>query len=203
MAEHRIPLEPENVYHVYTHANGSENLFREEENYLYFLRKYAERIHPIVETFAYCLMPNHLHFMIRVRSLEHLSALRGFETLEGLELSERISRQFSHLFNGYTQAYNNRFQRKGSLFIPRCKRKRVENDAYFTRLIAYIHNNPVHHHFVRDLCEWAHSSWHSYLLDKPTRISKDEGLSWFGGREEFVKIHQELRAKDVILDFEM
>jgi putative transposase len=98
-------FEPERVYHIYTHANGSENLFREEENYLYFLKKYAEQIYPIAETFAYCLMPNHLHLMIRIRKEEEIicvikSHLQGFRNLGGV-----ISQRFSNLFNGYTKAY--------------------------------------------------------------------------------------------------
>lgn len=62
-------FEPERVYHIYTHANGSENLYREEGNYRYFLKKYVEHIYPVVETYAYCLIPNHLHRVVRVRKL--------------------------------------------------------------------------------------------------------------------------------------
>lgn len=62
------PLYPEKVYHIYNHANGNENLFRNPANYSYFLEKYSEYIYPIAETYAYCLMPNHFHLMIKVRS---------------------------------------------------------------------------------------------------------------------------------------
>lgn len=63
-------LLPETVYHNYNHANGSEDLFRKDENYRYFLQKYSEYIYPIAETYAYCLMPNHFHLMVKVRSEE-------------------------------------------------------------------------------------------------------------------------------------
>ena len=56
MPQKRILLEPERTYHIWTHANGSENLFRCDENYRYFMRRYRHYIHPVVETFAYCLM---------------------------------------------------------------------------------------------------------------------------------------------------
>ena len=68
----KVILEPERVFHIFTHANGSENLFREEGNYRYFLKKYAEHIYPVAETFAYCLMPNHLHLMVRIRKEEEI-----------------------------------------------------------------------------------------------------------------------------------
>lgn len=43
-------------YHVYNHAIGHENLFGTPENYRYFLRKYAEYLHPVCQTYAYCLI---------------------------------------------------------------------------------------------------------------------------------------------------
>jgi REP element-mobilizing transposase RayT len=70
MPQPRIPLEPERMYHIWTHANGSENLFRTDENYRYFLDKYTWYIQPVADTFAYCLMPNHLHLMVRVKGEE-------------------------------------------------------------------------------------------------------------------------------------
>jgi len=60
--------EPEGIYHIYNHANGSEDMFIDEENYYYFLKKYAEKLNGVVSTFAYCLMPNHFHLLIKVRS---------------------------------------------------------------------------------------------------------------------------------------
>lgn len=205
MPQPTTPLQPQITYHIYTHANGSENLFREDENYYYFLNKYSEYIHPIAETFAYCLMPNHIHLMVRMRGegelLKFFSSkqkdLTGFQNLSGL-----ISRQFGNFLNAYAKAYNERFDRRGSLFERPFGRKPIENASYFTALIAYIHNNPVHHGFVKDAREWPHSSYHSYLLDKRTKIAREEGLEWFGGREEFIKIHQELKKKDVMLEFE-
>src|SRR5699024_1493190 len=195
MPQPRIPLEAGTMYHVWTHANGSENLFREAENYTYFLEKYAHHVYPVVDTFAYCLMPNHLHLMIRVRSkqevLEYLRVkkedpnLQGFGNLGGF--SNFISQQFSNLFNAYTKAFNNKYGRMGSLFKPNFERKLVDSDTYFTQLIAYIHNNPVHHGFVKAPSDWPYSSWHAYLLNKPTKINKKEGLKWLGGKDAFIK----------------
>jgi REP element-mobilizing transposase RayT len=64
------PLIPETFYHVYNHANGKENLFVNHGNYVYFLKKYSEHLYPYIETYAYCLLPNHFHLLIRVRSEE-------------------------------------------------------------------------------------------------------------------------------------
>ena len=61
-------FQPHQVFHVWTHANGKENLFKEDQNYLFFLRKYDKYISPVADTFAYCLMPNHIHFMVRIKA---------------------------------------------------------------------------------------------------------------------------------------
>ena len=210
MPQNRIPLEPGRVYHIWTHANGDENLFREEKNYIYFLEKYTYHIEPVAETFAYCLMPNHLHLMVKVKGEEEVleflrekkldSTLQGFGTLGGF--SNVISRQFSHLFNGYTQAFNKLYNRKGSLFIPNFKRKLVDSDSYFGILIAYIHNNPVHHGFTNKLGQWPHSSWQAYLQRKITKINREEGMNWYGGRDEFLRVHRDIIMEKLFSLFE-
>ncbi len=60
-------LKPDTSYHIFNHANGFENVFREPENYRFFLEKYRKYILPVAETYAYCLMPNHFHIVVRIR----------------------------------------------------------------------------------------------------------------------------------------
>ena len=93
-----IPLISEQYYHIYNCGNNGENLFFEERNYPYFLKLYAKYIYPVTNTYAYCLMKNHFHLLVRMKPLEDLE---GFENLPGL-----YSRQFSNLFNAYTKAIN-------------------------------------------------------------------------------------------------
>jgi REP element-mobilizing transposase RayT len=149
-----IPLKPNEMYHIYNHANGNDNLFRNEENYAYFLKRYAYFIHPIAKTYAYCLMPNHFHLLVKIRSEEGIAitfpkirTLEKLEILEKLEFDKFISKQFANLFSSYTQSYNIVFRRKGSLFIKNFQRKPVKSEAYFTSLVQYIHRNPLHHGF--------------------------------------------------------
>ena len=61
------PLEAEQYYHIYNRGNNGETLFREERNYRYFLNLYAKYIEPVAETFAYCLLKNHFHFLVHVK----------------------------------------------------------------------------------------------------------------------------------------
>lgn len=64
-------METEKFYHIYNHANGNENLFIEEENYHFFLQQWDKYISPIADTYAYCLIPNHIHFLIRIKTNLH------------------------------------------------------------------------------------------------------------------------------------
>ncbi|MBC8343834.1 MAG: transposase [Bacteroidetes bacterium] len=64
----------DHYYHIFNHANGPENLFVEEKNYIFFLDKYKLYITPLVHTIAYCLMPNHFHMLIRVKTLKEIQA---------------------------------------------------------------------------------------------------------------------------------
>jgi putative transposase len=170
----KVQFESGAFYHVWTHANGLDNLFREEENYKFFLSKYAIYIHPVAKTFAYCLMPNHFHLMIQIR--------------EGLDTNP--SKDFSNFLNSYTQAFNKKYQRKGSLFIPNINRRKIDSDSYFTRCITYIHQNPSHHGFVKDFRDWRFSSWKSLVSTLPTKIEKPAVLDWFGGIDGLLKDHE-------------
>ncbi len=69
------PLVPDTSFHIYNHANGFENVFKEAENYRFFLEKYQLHISPIAETYAYCLMPNHFHLVVRIRKREVIENL--------------------------------------------------------------------------------------------------------------------------------
>ncbi|MEO9475513.1 MAG: transposase [Cyclobacteriaceae bacterium] len=171
-------------YHVYNHANGDENLFRQDENYHYFLKLWAKYIEPIADTYAYCLMPNHFHALIRIKSEENMGNQTGFQNLSGF-----ISKTFSNFFNAYAKAYNKMYERRGSLFNRPFKAKEIDSDAYLIAVITYIHRNPVHHGFCDTLEAWPHSSYHAYYSQQATKLKRQETLEWFGGVDAMEKRH--------------
>ncbi|MEP7278592.1 MAG: hypothetical protein ABI813_08125 [Bacteroidota bacterium] len=198
-------LQPSSFYHIYNHGNGNENIFREEENYRFFLEKYDLYISPVAETFSWCLMPNHFHLLIKIKDETTLlnPAFPKFKTLEKLVAANDISRQFSNLFSSYAQAYNKKYKRMGSLFLKNFSRRIITTDSYFSKIIHYIHANPVHHGFVKAICDWHWSSYNTFLSNHPTKINRDEVLNWFGGKEGFIQFHQQpvyLKGKDMFDD---
>ena len=65
MADPKIPLEEDRFYHIYNHAVGDELFFKSDENYKFFLRRFKKYVHPYVDLYAYCLMSNHFHFVVK------------------------------------------------------------------------------------------------------------------------------------------
>jgi putative transposase len=180
MSTTQEPLERNNFYHVYNKTVGNEKMFSRNENYIFFLEKYKKYITPVADTYAWCLMPNHFHFLIRVKG-EGKETLRGFETLVGL--------QFSHLFNSYAQAYNKQNNRSGSLFKNRFKRKKITDDYYLRQLVLYIHYNPIIHKLCDNINDWKFSSYPAIVNGEDGFLKRKEILEWFESKDNFIFCH--------------
>ncbi len=170
------------------------------------MKRYAFFINPVAETYAYCLMPNHLHLLVKIKDTKQLQEAfqkkkQTDDELKSEDIPNFISREFGSLFSSYTQAFNKQQQRRGSLFIPNFKRKLVDSDKYFTQIVHYIHANPVKHGFVRDLAEWKYSSFLSFISIQNTSLRRDEVLKWFGDIEQYLKFHKENQT-NFLMDFE-
>jgi putative transposase len=65
-------LEPSKYYHIFNRANGWEKMFFTDENYTFFISKFQYYISPVADIYAYCLIPNHLHFLLKIKSEKEL-----------------------------------------------------------------------------------------------------------------------------------
>lgn len=198
------PLLPSTYYHIFNHANGDEDLFREPENYRYFLQQYYKHINGIADTYCYCLMPNHFHLLIRIKPAEAITThLPGFKNLAGVAASNFLSKQFSNFFNGYTKAFNNKFDRNGSLFLKNFKKKAIVNRRHLVDVILYIHLNPVKHGFRKHPKDWKWTSYHSLHLERLNFINTlfDSQENYFQAHEEKIKSYDDYdKLEDYFLD---
>jgi hypothetical protein len=103
---------------------------------------------------------------------------------------KKPSQYFSNLFNSYAKSLNRKYNRTGSLFQERYKRKLVDSDKYFLNLIHYIHFNPQKHGFVKNFRDWKFSSYNAMLSEKPTDLKRKDVLDWFSGKDEFIEYHK-------------
>jgi REP element-mobilizing transposase RayT len=183
------PLETGKYYHIYNRGINSDLLFKENNNYEHFLKLYDLHIDPMAETFAWCLMKNHFHFLIRIKDKEEIKTENAIQP----------SQSFSNLFNAYTKAFNKKYNRHGALFERPFKRKPIEKEDYFQNLMAYIHNNPVHHAICEHPLQYPWSSYITCLSNKPTKLKREEVIALFGGVENFKYVH-ELKRNDLSID---
>ena len=195
-----------NYYHVYNRGINGENLFINPDNYQYFLRLYDKYIHPVSETFAWCLMPNHFHFLLRIKEVEELGS-NPDRVLNPVRVAGNIKPPhlyFSHLFNSYIQAFNKYSSRHGNLFERPFKRIQVKNEIYFKQLILYIHNNPVKHEFAASPNDYPWSSYNEIISFKPTKLSRERIIGYFNDRAHFISchrdIHEPIDASDLFIE---
>lgn len=172
------------TYHIYNRGINGEDIFKEQRNYHYFIEKYIEYCTPVLETYAYSLLKNHFHFLVRLKEKVILKRRDGNGVIK---LS--ASKQLSHFFNCYAQSFNAAYNRHGKLFEEPFRRKPVDSDDYFTSLIYYIHFNPQQHQFVNDFKEWKFTSWHELLNNKHTFLEKEKVYKWFGSKSNFEDAH--------------
>lgn len=186
--ESLVPLLFGKHYHIYNRGNNGENIFREEKNYAYFIKLYSKYVEPVAETFCYCLLRNHFHLLVRIKTEE--------EQKETWQVSQtfRVSsptQQFSNFFNSYAKSINKAYNRSGSLFEKRFGRIEIATEIYFKYLIHYIHFNPQKHGFVDDFRRYPYSSYHAMLSNKPTKLQRQKVFEWFEGKELFEAMHQQ------------
>jgi len=106
---------PDNYYHIFNRAVGSERMFKEPENYRYFSEKMKEHLLPVTDIFSYSFLPNHFHLFVRIKPLEVIedlfqqSKIKEQQKKYDINRSLFISEQFGNWCNGYTKAFNKKY----------------------------------------------------------------------------------------------
>ena len=207
------PLFAGQHFHIYNHANGNHNIFFSSENNRYFLQKYDAYMYHYLETFAYCLMPNHFHIQVQVRSKAEILAaaktdfpqglanrsqiqIANFEAISELtdvQAAAIVSERLRCLFLSYSKSINKAQNRSGSLFRKTFRRKPITTDAYFRGCIAYIHRNPMLHGFVADWREWKWSSYGRLDIPSETHLQKRRAVAAFGSWQQLNSYHDDYK----------
>lgn len=203
----RIQIEPGKFYHIWNRGNNKENLFYSSSNYEYFIRMYAEYLDPVVETYAFCLLPNHFHLLVQTRSIlvspESIAVSPAGETAK-TNKSNPVSLAFQRFFTAYSQAINAQQRRTGSLFQKPFKRLEVSSTRQLANLVHYIHTNPQKHEIIDDFRQYSWSSYDRIMRDKPSKLKKEEVLQWFKDKENYVNYHTRTidldELKDIIIE---
>jgi len=193
-----LNLEADNYYHIYNRGINSGKVFQTDENYNYFLKQLSKYILNIADVYAYCLMPNHFHILLKIKTREEIeeflenSKPANSAISEGLHSIKNIaSKQISKFISSYTQSYNKTHNRHGGLFESPFKRIKIDSEEYLRNLIIYIHQNPKD--LEIDFREYKHSSYKSILSKAKTNLMRNEIITLFDSEENFIANHDKVR----------
>ena len=194
------PFAPGIYYHVFNCGNNKENIFIDPENYSYFLKLVKKYLTETCIIYAYCLLPNHFHFLLKIKETKNLPEL----CQNG---KRKIHQPFSNMFNAYTKAINKKYKRTGSLFQEHLHRIKIDTEEYFRELLLYIHLNPEKHKIFDDFSKYPHSSYRDLTglqdLLGLVSVGLDQVIEYFGDRENLIYCHQKRKIKiDILKDIE-
>ena len=165
-------LEKDHFYHIYNRGINRSNIFSNEENKKYFLQLYCKHLNNKISTFAYCLLQNHFHLVVRIEQEPKI-----------------VTQSFSNLFNAYAKAFNKAQNRTGSLFEKHFKRIKVDSEKYLKQLIIYVNLNPEIH-FGTAFETYTFSSYREIISGTSKILKSDEILDLFADKENFRQVHK-------------
>ena len=173
------------LYHILSRGNERRNIFLGDDDYKVFLsvlEEMSERFE--VDIFAYVLMNNHYHLLIRTNQ-------------------DNLSKSMQWVGTTYTRRFNLKHFRSGHLFQGRFKSILVQNAAYLMQLSCYIHRNPLRAGLVKRLVDYRWSSYRTYAykashtkwLNKDLIFSQCNGEDSYKAYREKVQKYSEEESK--------
>ncbi len=155
-------------YHLYNRGSNYQPIFFERENYLYFLRQMRKYLlSNAIEIVAYCLMPNHYHLLVHLKT-------------------DDLSNLLQPMLVSYSKSINRRYARVGPLFQGPFSAVHVDRDEYLWHLSRYIHLNPVAAGLVSCAQDWEFSSYREFIgLRNCTMPKPDMVLSQFSSADDY------------------
>jgi len=176
------------IYHIYNQGNNRQKIFFDKENYLYFLKKMKVYILPYADILAWCLMPNHFHWMVYVRETE-LEISDRVTTSHPITKSRTFNNSIAIMLRSYTRAINKQRNKTGSLFRPHTKAECVNcpqfdipsfvgnriniinpESQYPQICFDYVHLNPVKAGLTKEINDWEFSSARDYYQGRKGKL---------------------------------
>ena len=146
-AARRYQLSQTACYHVMNRGHNRETLFRDDDDFRYFLALLARyRSRTDFQLFHYCLMSNHFHLLLQPNRSNDLSPL------------------MAGMLRAYVHYFNRRYGFVGHLFQGRFKAKAVEAETYLLSCGRYIERNPIEAGLVADPWAYPWSSCRVYAV---------------------------------------
>jgi len=159
------------MYHVIFRGNNKQNIFNDEQDYKKIkgiIKDIKEQMS--FEIYAYCLMTNHVHMLMREKEPGDISLI------------------IKKVLTRYAMWFNKKYQRSGGLFENRYKAMAVDDETYLYEVLRYIHSNPVAAGISAQIDEYPYSSYKEYFEQYPYILDKGFFMSMMS-KSEFVDFH--------------
>ena len=171
------------IYHIMLRGINQQLIFEDEEDN----RKFIEVLKDCkavsgYKLFAYCLMGNHIHLLIKVEN-------------------EDLEQIFKRIGGRYVYWYNGKYSRVGHLFQDRYKSEPVETDEYLLTVLRYIHQNPVNANISKKVDGYLWSSYNEYINPKVGQLIDSDFVLEMIGKDEFVRFNNQVN-EDKCLELE-
>lgn len=145
------------IFHIFNHVIDDYSLFYDDQDYDFFLLTINIQLSKVpASVFAYCLMPNHYHFLIRQDS------------------DIKIFKAFNYAFISYAKYFNKKYNRKGPIFRSPLQHIEVKDQAYLIQLCKYIHLNPIFANLVNKPEEWIYSNYMDWIKKRNGKLFTSE-----------------------------
>ena len=165
------------VYHIILRGINRQLIFYDDEDRAVFLNQLLITIEKYkYEVFAYCLMSNHVHLVLKIQD-------------------DFLSKAIQSLAIRYSKYFNEKYKRSGHFFENRYKSKVVEDRKYFLDVCRYVHRNPE----KAGVCATSDYKWSSYheYIGKETIINKKILMYYYQNeREQFINYTLNERRDD-------
>lgn len=169
------------IYHIMLRGINKQVIFEDEEDNLKFLETLKNyKAISGYKIFAYCLMSNHIHLLIKVEK-------------------EDLDKIIKRIGGSYVYWYNWKYKRSGHLFQDRFKSEPVEDESYFLTVIRYIHQNPIKAGYCENIDRYKFSSYNEYV--QKSFIVDTEFCFGIIVKDRFVEFNTEY-AQDICLEIE-
>lgn len=142
MTDTLAPLPYDEIYHLFNYGVGHRDICIADRDYQIFLEKYKRFLSPVVETYAYTLLPNYFHFLLKIKNEDKIMENRT--GLSGPVWLKKLSQHFSNFFNSYSKSFNRVLGKKGNLFDLPFKRILVDGEIYFKTLVYLKIRSTIH-----------------------------------------------------------
>lgn len=139
-------------YHITSRGINKLPIFAKNLERSRFLKIIQDSINQYeIKIFAYCIMSNHFHLLIRA-PIEELSAF------------------MARILSVYAIYYNQKHNRVGYVFDGRFRSQCIEDESYFFNCLRYIHLNPIKANMCKTLENYRYSSFKEYISPSPSSI---------------------------------